>query len=234
MRRPAIRAVVAMLAAAAIVFGLVWLGQFARERLEKQRIFTIAFADLRCETPPGQTRAAFLKEVQYLGGLPDRLNTFDPQSIARLVAAFQLHPWVETVESVSLRNPPGPTVRLKFRTPTLNVAGRVVDGHGVVLRAEAPADGLPVLRGPVPPHGPEGAAWGDAAVEGAARTAAFLQPLPLKELSTTPDGIVLVMPNGRVTWGRAVGDDRGSEPSPEAKRDRLKQWTGGPLDLRKN
>ncbi len=221
-------------AAAAVVFGLLLLGRLARDHLAARRHYAVAVADLRCEAPPGLDRAAFLAEVQYLGDLPDQLDLLEPRLVHRLQVAFSRHPWVERVEGVSLRGPDGPVVRLTLRTPALAVAGRVVDGTGVLLPAAAPADGLPVLRGDVPPpKDGAGTLWGDAGVEGAARTAAFVRPFPLTEVELTADGLVLVGPNGRAVWGRPGGADAAGEPAAEAKRDRLRAWPGGgSIDLR--
>src|SRR5262245_24017212 len=171
-----LRAGLALLIAAGLLFGLLRLGRWSRERLEKQNYYTVTFADIRCDVPPGRTPADFLSEVQYLGSLPDQFSVLEPQIIIRLTAAFALHPWVERVEGVALRAPDGPHVRLRLRTPALAAAGRVLDANGVLLPAGASADGLPELRGIVPPPtGPAGTPWGDATVEAAARTAAWLQ-----------------------------------------------------------
>src|ERR1700683_2218700 len=107
MRRP----IIAVLVAAALVFGVVWLGQYGRGWLDRRQHYTVKFADLQCASPPGMDKAAFLGQVQYLGNLPDQINVLEPQLAARLTAAFVLHPWVEKVEGVSLRGPDGPTVR---------------------------------------------------------------------------------------------------------------------------
>jgi hypothetical protein len=172
MRHPIVRVAVTVLIAAGVVFGLVQLGRYARDRLEQRQHYTVAFADVRCPSPPGIDRAAFLGEVQYLGNLPDQVNVLEPKLAARLTAAFTLHPWVERVEGVNLRGPDGPVVRLVIRSPVLAVAGRVVDRFGVLLPAGTSADGLPVMPGDVPPpKGPAGTPWGDAKVEAAARAA---------------------------------------------------------------
>ena len=168
MRRP----IIAGLAAAAAVFGVVWLGQFGRDWLIRRQHYSIKIADLRCESPPGMDRATFLGQVQYLGNLPDQINVLEPQLAARLTAAFALHPWVERVEGVALRGRDGPTVKLVMRTPALAVGSRVVDRHGVLLPAETLVDGLPVYPDSAPPPaGPAGTLWGDSKVEAAARKA---------------------------------------------------------------
>src|SRR5947209_18943208 len=113
MRRP----FVALAAAAVVVLGLVVLGRYARDWLDRRHHYTIKFADLTCETPPGMDRATFLAEVQYCGSLPDEINVLDAGLVNRLQAAFSLHPWVERVDGISLKPPDGPTVRLVIRRP---------------------------------------------------------------------------------------------------------------------
>ncbi len=168
MRRPFI----AGLIAAAIVFGLVRLGQLARDWLTQRQHYAVKFADLRCETPPGMDRVTFLGQVQYYGSLPDQVNLLEPQLAARLTAAFALHPWVERVEGVNLRGTEGPTVRLVIRTPALAVVGRVVDRNGVLLPVGTSTDGLPAYPTDAPPPaGRDGTPWGDPKVEAAARKA---------------------------------------------------------------
>jgi hypothetical protein len=237
--------VLAVVVTGGLLFGLLRLGQWARDRLDQRDHYTIDFAALRCPVPPGLSAADFLAEVQYLGSLPDRVNMLEPRLAARLAAAFALHPWVETVEGVALRGPGGPQVRLRLRTPALAAAGRVLDANGVLLPAGARADGLMEVWGNVPPPaGPAGAPWGDANVEGAARTAAVLQPLRdclrLTDVGVTPDGLEF-RGRVRVVWGRPVGAEPGDEPTAEAKLARLRAYcerpdgTDGPreIDLRR-
>jgi hypothetical protein len=168
MRRP----VVAILAAVAVVFGLVVLGHYARDWLDRRHHYSIKIADLNCETPPGMDKAKFLAEVQYCGSFPDEINVLDAGLVNRLQAAFALHPWVERVDGISFRGPEGPTVRLVIRRPALAVGERVVDRFGVLLPAGTPTAGLPAYGGEAPPpKGRAGTPWGDAKVEAAARAA---------------------------------------------------------------
>jgi hypothetical protein len=239
MHRQSLRTAVALGIAAALVIGLSLAGRAARDWLDGRGHYHVALADLDCAAPPSVARADFLAEVQYLGGLPDQLSTLDPAVALRVAAAFALHPWVERVAAVRLRAADGPRVELIFRTPALAVGGRVVDGQGVLLPAAAPADGLIALRGEVPPPaGPAGAPWGDAAVEGAARTVVALRPfqdcLRLTDAELTPDGLTFT---GRVRlrWGKP---EPGNPAAVEAKLARLREACakpGGPgneIDLR--
>ncbi len=130
------------------------------------------FAAIDCPVPPGTERDAFLREVQYLGGLPDRLPLLDADASTRLAEAFGRHPWVERVERVEIRSASEVVVRLDFRVPKLLVLpfNRVVDRHGVLLPTNAPTDGLPVFTAlDAPPPSEAGKPWGDAAIEAAAR-----------------------------------------------------------------
>ena len=70
--RPARRLFTAVLLAASLVLGLIALGHWTRADLDRRDYYAIPFSDIDCPTPPGRDRAAFLAEVQYLGGLPDR------------------------------------------------------------------------------------------------------------------------------------------------------------------
>ena len=74
----------------------------------------------------------------------------------------------------------------------------------------------------------------------AARTAAWLQgTVRLTAVEATADGLVLNTADGtRVIWGRPVGADPQGEPTPDAKRDRLRAFAATPdgpreVDVRK-
>jgi hypothetical protein len=194
-------------ASAAVVAGLVLAGHKARAWLERHGHFVIALADIQCSAPSGLDRPTFLAEVQYLGGLPDRFSAVDPTMELQIATAFAAHPWVEQVESVSLRAPEGPRVNLLFRVPVLAVNGRAIDGHGVLLPITAPVSDLIVLSGTAaPPKNPAGAPWGDPTVESVARIAGLLAPfqdrLRLTHADASKDGLVFT---GGVTlrWGNA-------------------------------
>ncbi len=169
--------VTVLLGAGLVLFALVALGRFARDRLSESERYTIRFDEIEClPPPPGQDRAAFLGEVQYLAELPEQIRLLDDDLVRRLAGAFLRHPWVERVERVS-RGPRQVRVWLTYRAPVLAVPAdgqlRAVDGHGILLPPGADVTGLPVFKGKArPPAGAAGALWGDAAVEAAARAAA--------------------------------------------------------------
>jgi hypothetical protein len=158
------------------VIGLILLGRQLHDKLRGDDRYRIRLAEVECTPPPGMERGDFLAEVQYYSGLPDQLPFLDTDLTTRLAGAFAKDPWVEKVERVEIAPPRLVRVRLLYRTPVLAVpyAGqtRAVDRNGVLLPASAPTDNLPVYRGtPKPPSGPAGTAWGDEAVEAAARDA---------------------------------------------------------------
>jgi hypothetical protein len=160
-----------------ILFGLIWLGKVAGRRLRETERLTVAFADIECTPPPGQTRADFLEQVQYWAAMPDKLSFRDEDLAERLAGAFARHPRVEKVRQVKMLAPRRILVQLVFRRPVLAVpwAGqvRVVDGTGVLLPKGTSARGLPLFQGHASaPKNSEGKPWGDAAVEAAAHRAA--------------------------------------------------------------
>jgi hypothetical protein len=102
---------------ALFLLGVAALGRAARQQLRGHERYTVAFAAIDCEPPPGQDRADFLDEVQYLGGLPDQLSLLEPGLGPRLAVAFALHPRVESVERVTLAPGGRVHVRLRHRPP---------------------------------------------------------------------------------------------------------------------
>jgi cell division septal protein FtsQ len=158
------------------VAGVIGLGEYAQEQLRDRDRHTLPFPAIEClPPPPYQSRANFLDEVQYLARLPARVRLLDPDLGKQLAEGFAQHPWVRRVERVEV-TPKAVRVRLVYRRPALAVPRgervRVVDGEGILLPKEAPAEGLPVFKGSVSrPAGPAGTRWGDAAVEEAARKA---------------------------------------------------------------
>ena len=176
MRRWIFRGLALLLVLGAFLAGLIVLGQWAQNQVRDQERYTVAFADIDCEPPPGMERGDFLDDVQYRASLPNDLPLLDEDLPARLTAAFSRHPWVEAVEAVEVSPPRRVLVRLSYRVPVLAVPVdgqvRAVDGHGILLPATAPVSGLPVYDGTARRPGPAGAPWGDPAVEAAARAAA--------------------------------------------------------------
>ena len=228
-----------LLLSAAIVLG--WL---ALQALRGQERYQIAFADIDCTPPPGQSREDFLDDVRYFAQLPDSACVLDEGLPARLSAAFAKHPWVERVEGVEVAAPRKVRVQLIYRTAVLRVQAPdptdkwVVDQNGIRLPSAAADDKLPLLVGDVRPPGRQGQPWGDDRVLAAARTAALLGPhqdrLRLNIIEVGSDGLVLRGEERSVRWGDAATGE-----AAEAKLQRLLDYAAqrgdggwGTLDLR--
>ncbi len=192
------RFVVALLTLAAVgglVFGLWRLGEAARRNLGPRARYEVKFSDITCDAPPGLTREAFLSEVRYAANAAPTFQSLDPDVSAKLTTAFAAHPWVASVDGVTVE-PDAVGVKLTFRAPALLVGGRAVDAKGILLPLTAPTAGLPeLLNAPAPaPDATAGKPWPDELVVRAAPVAAEYKP---KTITRTAQGWELVMPDGK-------------------------------------
>jgi hypothetical protein len=195
-RVPPLAAVLLTLgAAAAVLFGLSRLGDEARRNIGPRDRYAVKFADIRCDPPPGTTRDTFLSEVRYAANVPPTFQTLDAELAPKLTAAFAAHPWVASVDAVTVNASDAISVKLTYRSPVLAIGNRAVDARGVLLPA-APTAGLPELLSapPLPTDAIAGKPWPDDVVPGAARVAAEYKP---KSIERTDQGWQLVMPDGR-------------------------------------
>jgi hypothetical protein len=246
-----LRAAVPALGAAVLLGVAVALGRVAREHLRDRDRYTINFTDVECRPPEGADRAAFLAEVQYLAGSPDRLHVLDDDLAARLAHDFALHPWVEAVRGVEVAAGPVVRVELAFRRPVLlisrpenargysegvvlegGVRALPVDRSGVVLPSLPKIARALLLDGDdVPgPSGSRGAPWGDPRVEAAACLADFLEPeldrLHVRRCKVRESCLVLFTANDdEVLWGSAPGREPSGEAPAALKRERLRAYT---------
>jgi hypothetical protein len=202
--RPIVATLVTLGVAGGLLFGLSLLGDEARRNIGPRDRYAAKFADIRCDSPPGLTRETFLTEVRYASNAPHTIQTLDPQLQAKLTTAFGAHPWVASVDAVSVEPPGVVNVKLTFRKPVLTIrvndTPRAVDAKGVLLPATASTAGLPELLTPVQaPEPPAGQPWPDAKVqdmiERAASVAAEYKP---KTVERTEQGWLLVQPNGQI------------------------------------
>jgi hypothetical protein len=217
-----------------LAYGVWELNRFTRERVQGWGRYTVPFADIACQPPPGQQRADFLAEVRYLTNQPERIPLLDDKLPERLAQAFASHPRVEQVQRVEILPPRQVRVRLSYRVPVLAVPyqgqTRVVDGRAILLPASTKATGLPVFRGRVaPPEAQAGASWHDAHLQAAALVAECLhahqERLRLASIEADQGGIVLATTAGsRVFWGRPPGAEASGEASASVKRQRLLQY----------
>ena len=185
-------------AAAALLFGLSWLGDEARRGIGPRDRYAVRIADVRCDAPPNTPRETFLAEVRFAGNLPPTVQALDPELKPKLEAAFAAHPWVASVDAVSVEPPDVVAVALTFRKPALAVpqptGARAVDAKGVLLPATASTAGLPRLLTPValPPDALAGQLWPGDVVARAAPVAANYKP---DTIESTAQGWELVLPN---------------------------------------
>ncbi len=187
--------------ALALLFGLGWLGEFARHQLGPQERYRVSFAEIECEAPPGRDRATFLSEVRYASNFPETFQILDKDRDAKLRAAFLAHPWVEAVDSVEVEAPRTIRLRLRFRTPALAVrlrTGRVrlVDGNGVLLPHTPQPEGLPELTTPLSePDVAAGQSWPDEAV---VRALELVKTYGVVRVEKTTTGWRLTESNGNI------------------------------------
>jgi hypothetical protein len=182
--------------AAALLFGLSRLGDEARRNIGPRERYTVRFAAIHCEPPPGTDRDTFLTEVRYAANADATFQSLDPDLVAKLTAAFAAHPWVASVEGVVVEPPDVVTVKLTYRTPVLAIGARAVDAKGILLPPSAPTAGLPeLLNAPaLPSDAMAGKAWPGDVVVPAAPVAAEYKP---KTIERTQQGWQLVQPDGR-------------------------------------
>jgi hypothetical protein len=181
---------------AALLFGLSIVGDEARRAIGPRDRYAVRFADVRCEPPPGTARETFLTEVRYAGGVPATLQLLDPDLKSKLSTAFAAHPWVLSVDAVTVEPPDAVTVVITYRTPVLRVphptGPRVADAKGMLLPPTAPSDGMPQLLGD--PESPP---------EVIARAAAIAAEYKPRTLERTRKGGRSSCPMGGSCWSRS-------------------------------
>lgn len=95
-------------------------GDWSRQFLSEQRLESIHFERIACNTPEDISREHFLQEVQYVASLPDQLDATDIQVNEQLQTAFAAHPRVRHVVSVRVDPIRGTRVELEFDPPIRN------------------------------------------------------------------------------------------------------------------
>lgn len=238
---------VAVLLVAAGVGAAVWPRVAALVAGREEAILVPAAIELRGKAP--WVKADIRAEALRASSLDQPLPLHDPELPVRLARAFDMHPWVRRVVRVDVRHPAAATVEVECREPVamVGVDGGLlaVDADGHVLpsadfTAESAA-GYPRLTGIVSsPQGPEGALWGDAAVEEGATLARVIGPewvalglVECRPVATDPQpgagrAWELVDGEGRVIrFGSAPGRESAGEPSAAAKVARLQALGAG-------
>ncbi len=181
-----------------VIYGVGQLNQQARLQLAERERYHIPFSDIVCEAPPGMSRETFLAEVRYLTETAATVSLLDPELEARLRTIFLAHPWVESVESVTINPPRQLDVHLRFRTPVLAVSTddglRLVDRQGILLPLAAVPERLPQLLSAVAAPGTAGTVWPDPTVPRAAQLAIEYKP---QTIERKPQGWELILWDGK-------------------------------------
>lgn len=181
-----------------VIYGVGQLNHQARLQLAERERYHIPFSDIVCEAPPGMSRETFLAEVRYLTDAAATVSLLDPELEAKLRTIFSTHPWVESVERVTIDPPRRLSVHLRFRTPVLAVRTddglRLVDRQGILLPPAAVPEHLPQLLSTVAAPGPAGAVWPDPTVPRAAQLAIEYKP---RTIERKPQGWELILGDGK-------------------------------------
>ncbi len=196
--RPIVVAVLTLGFAGLVLFGLSHVGDEARRNIGPRDRYAVRFVDIQCVAPPNTSREIFLAEVRYLANLETTFQSLDPDLEKKLTAAFVLHPWVASVDAVTVEPTNVVTVALTFRKPVMAVpqpgGKRAVDAKGVLLPASAHTDGLPELlnAAALPQDTVAGQFWPGDVVVHAAPVASEYKPLTIER---TQRGWELVLPS---------------------------------------
>ena len=141
-------------------------------------------ANIEINPPPRDVPPNLVRQVIERAKLSETVSIVDDELTRKIAEAFAAHPWVEQVVSVRKSYPPHVVVELKYHRAIAMV--EVDDGmypvsrDGILLPPEdfslSDTRRYPLVRGvQTRPQGPAGSAWGDVAVEGAARLAVALE-----------------------------------------------------------
>lgn len=176
---------------AALLAGIAWLGTIAGGRIGPRDRYQLPLDAIDCQPPAWVDAGTFWTEVRYLGELPDRFTTTDPDSVGRVRAAIAKHPWVEFVAddgylTVGGRYP----LTVGFRRPVLAVTPsggsgfRSVDGNGILLPVHEPIPSQTKLIGERPaPTAAAGTPWDDPIVRRAAELAVQFDAVSIERLA---------------------------------------------------
>ena len=215
--------------------------------------YRLKIENIHITPPPPWIRTDIKAEALRDAGLVGNLSVLDDwdEFSSRVKSAFELHPWVATVERISKRLPSALDIELKYRRPIaaveLSDASGVtllpIDEHAVRLPegdlTEVERRYLPRIAG-VNGRPLVGDTWMDARVVGGAKLAAALadiwQKLRLVEIlahvePNSPGGeaacsFEIVTSGGtRIVWGTAPGKEAvAQESSADEKRKRLLEY----------
>jgi hypothetical protein len=230
---------------------LLWLQQ--APGIAQQPQYRLAIESVRITPLPPWIRSDVKAEALRDAGLAGNLSVLDDGEVflARIKTAFELHPWVASVERVTKRLPSALDIELNYRKPVAAVESS--DASGITLLpvdeyavrlpdgdfSEVERRYLPRISG-VTGRPLVGDTWVDVRVVGGAQLAAALadvwQRLRLVEILANVEPILsdgetactfeIVTSGGtRIVWGAAPGkEDSADESSVEEKRQRLLEY----------
>src|SRR3954468_3640661 len=246
--RPRVWACLAILVG--LGFGAHFLWQRMAPTVARNPQYILAAEQIQITAPPAWIRSDIKTQVLRDSGLVDTISVLDDwdQLAKRMKDAFELHPWVASVERITRRLPSSLVVELKYRRPIAAVESSdpsgvmflPIDDHAVRLPegdlTETERRYLPRVSG-ITGRPRIGDVWDDPRVIGAARLAAQLadvwQQLRLVEIlanaqNPTHDDkplytFEIVTTGGtRIIWGATPGQETSPGDSPfTQKRQRL-------------
>ncbi len=145
--------------------------------------YQVGIEQISVTQPPHWVPEDLVAEVLHRVNLDHVMSLQDPTLSERIAAAFVTHPWIKQVHHVTKSFPAHIHVEVTFRKPVAivyEVGGYYpIDASGCILPgndfSHSDIDRYPIITNvsSVPVAG-QGQSWGDPAVEGAARLAAFL------------------------------------------------------------
>ncbi len=244
-----LRVFLCILVICGLFVGMYAAWQWVGGRVTNDPFYLVSPENIEVNSPPDWIAKDITAEVaEYLPA--KSLDIREPELTVRVARAFAMHPWVANVRSVRKRPPGRVIVELDFRRPIAVVEfvskeGNCwlypIDAEGVLLppqdfNQEQARKLCRINVGATMHAGPEGSAWGDSRVHGAARIAEILAPywsrLGIYRIETrdkerlvaeeNPTVYELVTRKGtRVPWGHCPGEEEEREPNAEAKVERL-------------
>jgi len=200
--KTAVKAILALALGFGALAGLAWLGTRAGNDVAPNARYTVAFAEIECDAPPGLEAKPFLTEVRFINDLPETLQSVDPKLSEHLKAAFAKHPWVLEVGAVTVTAQGTIRVELTFRESALDIKigsdpePRVLDRTGVLLPKEAKGSKLPLLVNRlVPMNVSAGQKWPDPDV---LRAVEIVRLYPCEKIERVLEGWQLALPGGKL------------------------------------
>jgi hypothetical protein len=234
----------------ALGFGARVLWRYQAPRIAGEPQYRLTIENIHITPPPPWIRSDVKEEALRDSGLAGNLSVLEDWDTisSRIKTAFELHPWVASVQRITKRLPSALDIELTYRKPIAAVESRdasgvsflPIDEHAVRLPdgdfTDVERRYLPRIAG-VTGRPLVGDTWVDDRVVGGARLAAALadvwQQLRLVEIlargePSSSDGntactFEIVTSGGtRIVWGSAPGKEAtANESTANEKRQRL-------------